>query len=270
MNSKNIFNLNYERVNQQKPINKFDNLKGNYFFQKVINNIDKKIFLKIIKYNKKLQQILKIDINDYKEYSEKFSSIEIEIIPYQNKKGRFISINKIEEAKFYHIYFNNNKLKEIQRINLKKNDEVAKINIIIDYQIMSFNQLFSNCNCIESICFKKFYRNNIKDMSLMFDGCSSLKEINFSDFNTDNVTDMSYMFLGCRSLEKLNLSNFNTNNVIDMSLMFDGCSSLKELNIFNFIISDETKVNRMFFGCQDSLKIKIKEKFKKLKEEAFL
>ena len=54
-----------------------------------------------------------------------------------------------------------------------------------------------------------------------------------------------------------------------MSLMFDGCSKLKELNISNFIINDETKVNNMFFGCSDNLKIKIKEQFKNLKEEAF-
>ena len=269
MNSINISILNNDEITKHKPINKFKNLKGDYFFKKVINNIDKKKLLEIIKYNKKLQQILKIDINDYKEYSEKFSSIEIEIIPYQNKKRRFISINKIEEAKYYHIQFNGNKLNEIQRINLIKNEKVNKINIVIDHQIISFNQLFSNCNCIESICFKKFYRNNINDMSYMFDGCSSLKEINFSNFNTDNVTDMSYMFWGCRSLVKLNLSNFNTNKVIDMSLMFDGCSTLKELNISNFIINDETKVNNMFFGCSDDLKIKIKERFKKLEEEAF-
>ena len=38
-------------------------------------------------------------------------------------------------------------------------ENVSKINIIIDYQIKSFYKLFSYCNCIESIYFKKFNRN---------------------------------------------------------------------------------------------------------------
>ena len=47
----------------------------------------------------------------------------------------------------------------------KKKLKVSKINIIIDYQVTSFNDLFYNCKCIEPIYFKKFYRNNIIDMS---------------------------------------------------------------------------------------------------------
>ena len=47
-----------------------------------------------------------------------------------------------------------------------------KIKIIIDYQIKSFERLFNECKCIEKINFKKFYRNNITNMSCMFSGCS--------------------------------------------------------------------------------------------------
>ena len=68
------------------------------------------------------------------------------------------------------------------------------IKIKIDYQVKSFKGLFEGYNCIESIFFKQFYRNNITDMSYMFSGCSSLKELNLSNFNTDNVTNMNYMF----------------------------------------------------------------------------
>ena len=68
---------------------------------------------------------------------------------------------------------------------------------MIDYQVKSFYELFDDCKCIESINFKKFYRNNITDMSWMFDGCSSLKELNLNNFNTNNVTGMSGMFFGC-------------------------------------------------------------------------
>ena len=58
-------------------------------------------------------------------------------------------------------------------------------------------ELFWDCKCIESINFKKFYRNNITNMECIFAGCSSLKELNLSNFNTNNVTDMYEMFYGC-------------------------------------------------------------------------
>ena len=85
-------------------------------------------------------------------------------------------------------------IKKIKRAYLNKNDKVKKINIIIDYQIMSFEKLFSYCECIESIKFKKFHRNNINDMQDMFLKCSSLKETNLNNFNTNNVTNMSDLF----------------------------------------------------------------------------
>ena len=60
--------------------------------------------------------------------------------------------------------------------------------------------------CIESINYKKFYRNNITNMNRVFCYCSSLKELNLSNFNTKNVTNMSHMFSKCSSLEEINLS----------------------------------------------------------------
>ena len=74
------------------------------------------------------------------------------------------------------------KKKEIENTSLYKDDNVSKISIIIDYQIKSFSELFYYCECIESIKFKKFYRNNVTDMSWMFSGCSSLKELNLINF----------------------------------------------------------------------------------------
>ena len=82
---------------------------------------------------------------------------------------------------------------------MEKNEKVKKIKIIIDYQVKSFKDLFYYSNCIESIFFKKFYRNNITNMSWMFYKCSSLKELNLSNFNTNNVTNMSEMLSGCSS-----------------------------------------------------------------------
>ena len=98
-----------------------------------------------------------------------------------------------------------------------KEEKIKIVNIKIDYQIISFEALFKECYCIESIYFKKFYRNNINNMGYIFYECSSLKKINFYNFNTDNVTNMRGMFSGCSSLKELNLNNFNTINVINMS-----------------------------------------------------
>ena len=54
----------------------------------------KKKSLEIIKYNNNIKNRINISIKDYKEYSEIYSSIEIEIKPVNNKYGKFININK--------------------------------------------------------------------------------------------------------------------------------------------------------------------------------
>ena len=62
-----------------------------------------------------MQNRLNINISDYKEYSENFTSIEIEIIPKKNEYGKFINILNKKEEIYYHIYFNDNK-KEVKKI----------------------------------------------------------------------------------------------------------------------------------------------------------
>ena len=133
--------------------------------------------------------------------------------------------------------------KKYKRNYLKENEQIKTIKIIIDYQVKSFVKLFCFCVCIESLKFKKFYRNNITNMACMFYGCSSLKELNLSNFNTNNVTNMAGMFYGCSSLKELNLSNFNINNVTNMKCMFSRCS--------------------------DELKLKIQNQYKNFQERAF-
>ena len=198
-----------ELIKQVNSYNIFDNLKSDYFLGKVFNNLKKKKYLELIKYNNDIKKRMNLNINNYKEYCEKFSSIEIEIIPIKNEYGQFININE-EEKIYYHIYFNDNKEEEIKRNFLNKNDKVTKINIIIDYQIISFMGLFDDCSNIESIYFKKFYRNNINDMRYMFDKCYSLKEINLSNFNTNNVTSMNRMFGKCsKELKKKIRAKYN-------------------------------------------------------------
>jgi len=223
-------------------------LNSDYFIQKFFGYMTKRKSLETVRYNKSIQKIIDININHYKAYSEEYSSIELDIIPMKGEYGEFININK-EDKKYFHIYFNDNKKKEIENTSLHTDDNVAKISIIIDYQIKLFSGLFFNCKCIESIEFKKFCRNNVTNMYCMFYGCSSLKELNLNNFNTNNVTDMMYMFNECSSLKELNLNNFNTNNVTKMGYMFSRCSSLKRLNLNNFNTDKVTDMDNIFSAC---------------------
>ena len=148
--------MNSESTNkassQMKDI--FKNVKSGYILQKLFDNLDRKKLLGIIKYNNNLKRRINININDYKEYSELYSSIEIEIIPKINEYGKFININK-EHEKYYHIYFNDNK-EEIKRVNINEDDKVRKIKIIIDSEIKSFSNLFYYHKCINLLILKNF------------------------------------------------------------------------------------------------------------------
>ena len=177
---------------KQNPI--LENIKSRYILSKLYNIIPKKKKLVIVKYNKRIQNRLNLDVKDYKEYCE----IEIEIIPIKDGCGKFINIDENDKL-FYHIYFNDNEEEIENKYEIKEEDKVTKIKILIDYQVKSFKELFYNCECIESINFKKFYRNNITDMSWMFYECSSLKELNLKNFNTNNVINMTHMFNRCSS-----------------------------------------------------------------------
>ena len=62
-----------------KPNPILDNLKSDYFLQKLYDNMIKKKKLEIVKYNKRIQNRINLSVKNYKEYSEE---IEIEIITY--------------------------------------------------------------------------------------------------------------------------------------------------------------------------------------------
>ena len=233
--------------NQNRTKDKFENLKGNFFLIKIFENLSRRKSLEILKYNKNLQQRIKLTIRDYQNYIELYSKIEIEIIPTKNKYGNFINF-KSEDESYFHIYFNNDK-EETKQKEIRNEDKITKIKVIIDNQVKSFYDLFNYCDCIESINFKKFYRTNITDMNSMFYGCFSLKELNLSNFNTENVKDMAYMFNRCKLLKEINLSKFNTKNVIYMQGMFNYCEKLKEINLSNFNTSNVINMDTMFCAC---------------------
>ena len=142
MDADNVFNKEKIEVEQIKIKNKFEKVKNDNFIEKLFNNMQKKRLLNILIYNKNMKKRININSDDYKEYSETYSSIEIEIEikPVVNKYDKIINFKR-EDEKYYHIYFNNDK-EEIKRNYINKREEIETIKIIIDYQIKSFEGLF--------------------------------------------------------------------------------------------------------------------------------
>jgi len=163
-----------EENNKIKYRTKLEDLKSKYILKIIFEHLSEKNFLKNIQYNKILQQKLDININNYKQYSLKYSSIEIELVPVEIKFANFIIIKDPKNKKYFHTHFGNGKKEIENRTFLMEGDKVSKIKIIIDYQIDSFFELFSSCENIKS--------------------SSSLKEINIFHFNTNNITNFSFMF----------------------------------------------------------------------------
>ena len=148
---------NDEKINRIDAKINFDDLKNVYFLTKIFEHINKRKYLDIVKYNKKLQNRLNLSINDYKDYYQLYAPIEIELklVNYENiYNNRFINISD-ENMNYYHIFFDNSS-EEIKRTELNDTDKANKIKIIIDYHIKSFKNLFYNCNCIKAIHFKNF------------------------------------------------------------------------------------------------------------------
>ena len=88
------------KLKQIKSLNIFKNLKSDYFIRIIFDNLKKRKTLEMLKYNKNIKERINININEYKEYSEKYSSIEIEIKPVNHKYIDFIIIKK----KMKHIF----------------------------------------------------------------------------------------------------------------------------------------------------------------------
>ena len=223
-----------------------DNIKSDFFILRIFDLMPKNISFRFFKYNKKLQERMKLTIKDFIDVYELYAPTKIEITPLQNTYGKFINV-KENEKKYYHIYFNDDKEEFKNKYFINEEDKVSKIKIIIDYQATSLNELFKECNCIKSIDFKKYCRK--KSFSKIFSRCSSLKELSLSYFYNNDISDMDYTLCRCSSLEKLYLSNFNNNKVNKMDYAFNGCSSLKEVTLSNFYNNDISDMDYAFNNC---------------------
>ena len=255
--------------NENNSMCKLDNIKSKLILRRIFDILCREDLLRIVKYNKKIQNKLNLKIKDFEEGLKYYSLIEFELKIKKDEFGKFINVLNEKDKHFYHIYFNDDRI-ETKRRYVKKNEKIDKSKIVLGYGVLTFEKLFQECRCIESIHFKKFHRINISNMEYMFSRCSSLKEINFEKFITENVANMDSMFSGCSSLEKLNLSNFNTNNVTSMIFMFSGCFSLETLELFNCNNYNKANMKYLFNGCSYALKNEIKSKNNFIKREAYM
>ena len=94
-----------EEQGQSKSIvanNQLRNVKSDYFIQKFFGYLTERKSLETIRYNKSIQNRINININHYKTYSEKKTSIELDIIPMKGKYGKFIKLDIIPMKAKYH------------------------------------------------------------------------------------------------------------------------------------------------------------------------
>ena len=241
----------------------FLNIKSNFIKKVIFEFLEKNKFLTIIQYNKNIQNIFNINLDNYK----KEAKIELDLLFNINNENeqeefnpiQFINQIEVKNKDYYHIYFDNDCKKEIKSIYIEFEEifDLQKIKIIIDYNVKSLCGLFKDCKNINKIKFVKFNRKDITDMSYMFYNCFNLKELDISKIYTDNVQDMRAMFFKCGSLEKLNFSKFKTDNVKDMSNMFYECSSLVELNLSNFNTQNVQYMSNMFNKCSSLVNLNV-------------
>ena len=119
--SNNASKENIKENESAKTYSIIESIKSRYILSKIYDIMLQKKKLEIVRCNKKIQNRLNLSIKDYKEYSEIFSQIEIEIIPAKDEHGEFININENDKL-FYHVYFNDNKEEIKNNYRIKEED----------------------------------------------------------------------------------------------------------------------------------------------------
>ena len=133
----NAYSKNEKEELNNNIISKLENINSKFILKKIFNNLSEKQFLKIINYNKNIQNKLGLSINNYID----FTKIIIEIIPvknYSDNQIKLINTPNEKDKSFFHLYLNENE-NELNKNILTKNEinKIDKIKIIIDNKIFS-------------------------------------------------------------------------------------------------------------------------------------
>lgn len=250
------------------------NVKNSVIYRRIFSHIFIKRTLNLIRYNNRLQKILRKNINNLIDYYE--YSVEMEIIPYYSYDGNNKFINNYSDNNAYINFVDEKEKYSVVKADTPIRNKIKKIKIILfridnTYKRLFYkceglytitftkpfeapndmNRFFSGCKNLEYVDFGKIKTHNCLDMSYMFSECEKMKRLDLSSFDTSNVTSMHGMFLNCKDLINFNLETFDTRNVEDMSIMFMGCNSMKWFAIGNFQTGKLQTMEKMFAYCGD-------------------
>ena len=84
----------------------------------------------------KIQKKLDLSIKDYIKFSNEIVIELIPKIPLEEREHTFINIPE-QSKRYFHIYFNNNHIEQ-QIKNISNDDDINKILIVVDREIISF------------------------------------------------------------------------------------------------------------------------------------
>lgn len=144
-------------------------------------------------------------------------------------------VDATNNASYLFYYFGGKNLDFISKLDTSK--------------VTDMNNMFSQCQTLETVDLSNFDTSNVMNMGNMFYNCRNLTELDVSNFDTSNVTNMSNMFYNLYKLETLNLSNFNTNKVTKAISMLSNCQKLKTLIIPDGFLKNITDAGSLFFYC---------------------
>ena len=111
---------------------------------------------------------------------------------------------------------------------------------------------FENFKKLESMSgMQYFHTDEVTSMENMFHNCENLQSIDLGYFNTSQVEDMTYMFGGCKIITVLNLETFDTRNVTSMNNMFAVMLCLHTIYVDQWEIKDGATTFEMFGNCDN-------------------
>ena len=125
--------------NENNSMCKLDNIKSKLILRRIFDILCREDLLRIVKYNKKIQNKLNLKIKDFEEGLKYYSLIEFELKIKKDEFGKFINVLNKKDKHFYHIYFNEDRI-ETKRRYVKQNEKIDKIKIVLGYGVLSFEK----------------------------------------------------------------------------------------------------------------------------------
>ena len=126
-------------TNNSKTLNIFESIKSKYILKRIFKYLSDTKLLKIIKYNKVIQNKLDINIDDYKNISK--IVIELEMLPWRDCFHRDFIYFENKNKDYFHIYLNYSEEETKNKYCFEPKEKDQPIKIIIDHQQDSLYRL---------------------------------------------------------------------------------------------------------------------------------